>query len=428
VPKDPYLVAIDFGSNSIKLAVAKDSLDEQDKIQVLALVERNSSGIRKGIVTNMSEATEALIDIINQAESIIGLPIRKAIVGINGLGVTFTNSEGLVVVSRQDNEISEPDVDRVIHDSLTKAFGINNNEIIHVIPKSFTIDNQDGIRYPVGMVGSKLEAKTLVVSVESSYLRNFSKVFNQASIDVSNQIFSPIASSDFILTSRQKKAGTVLVDIGYSSTSFIVWENEEIFASGIIPIGSDHITADLAVGLQTTMEMAEEIKKQHLNLGAEVDKEIAEVEMYNEDLQINETFKTKEISQYARARAEEIFLFLNKELRKIGKNSQLPGGAVLTGGGSSLKGIEAIAKDILKLPIFKYTFDRNNVEFVPDYNDDPSFINAISLAAYSLYHNEENNYAGAKNPRQNQHHKNMGNGDKRSGGFMDNMKKFLPWG
>jgi cell division protein FtsA len=424
VPKDPYLVAIDFGSNSIKLAVAKDSLDEQDKIQILALVERSSSGIRRGIVTNMSEATEALIDIINQAESIIGLPIRRAVVGINGLGVTFTNSEGLVIVSRQDNEISETDVDRVIQDSLTKAFGINNNEIIHVIPKSFTVDNQQGIRYPVGMVGSKLEAKTLVVSVETSYLRNFTKVFNQASIDISNQFFSPLASSDFILTNRQKKAGTVLVDIGYSSTSYIVWENEEIFASGIIPIGSDHITADLAVGLQTTMEMSEEIKKQHLDLTDKDEISSEEVEVFNPDLQINENFKLDEINTYARARAEEIFLYLNKELRKIGKNSQLPGGAVLIGGGASLNGIDDVAKDVLKLPIFKYTFDRKTIEFVPDYNNDPSFINSIALAAYTLYHSEESSYNNKMARSASQPRTNSGDG---GSGFMSAVRKILPW-
>jgi cell division protein FtsA len=423
VSKDPYLVAIDFGSNSIKLAVAKDSIDEQDKIQILALVERSSSGVRRGIVTNMSEATEALIDIINQAESIIGLPIRRAIVGINGLGVTFTNSEGLVIVSRQDNEISETDVDRVIQDSLTKAFGINNNEIIHVIPKSFTVDNQQGIRYPVGMVGSKLEAKTLVVSVETSYLRNFTKVFNQASIDISNQFFSPLASSDFILTSRQKKAGTVLVDIGYSSTSYIVWENEEIFASGIIPIGSDHITADLAVGLQTTMEMSEEIKKQHLDLSDTAQKN-EEVEVFNPDLQINEHFKLDEINDYARARAEEIFLYLNKELRKIGKNSQLPGGVVLIGGGASLKGVDDVAKDILKLPIFKYTFDRKVITFVPDYNNDPSFVNSIALAAYTLYHSEESNYNNKMNRTGNQPRSNSGES---GGSFFSKLKGLLPW-
>jgi cell division protein FtsA len=426
VPKDPYLVAIDFGSNSIKLAVAKDSFDEQDKIQILALVERSSSGIRRGIVTNMSEATEALIDIINQAETIIGLPIRQAVVGINGLGVTFTNSDGLIVVGRQENEIIESDVDRVIQDSLTKAFGINNNEIIHVIPKSFTIDNQTGIRYPVGMVGSKLEAKTLIVSVESSYLRNFTKVFNQAEIDITNQFFSPLATGDFILTSRQKKAGTVLVDIGYASTSYIIWENEEIFATGIIPIGSDHITSDLAVGLQTTIEMAEEIKKQHLDLSNEKSNNFDEVEVFNPDIQINESFKLSEINEYARARTEEIFLYLNKELRKLNKNSQLPGGAVIIGGGASLKGIDDVAKDVLKLPIFKYAFDKNNIEFVPDYNNDPSFINAISLAAYTLFHSEESNI-GSKINRGGSNQPRNTSGTTKGGGILESLKKFLPW-
>jgi len=389
VARDPYLVAIDIGSNSIKLAIAKDALDEQDKVQILALVERTSNGIRKGIVTNMSEATEALIETINQAESIIGLPIKRAVFGINGMAVSFTNSDGLIIVSRSDNEILDSDVDRVIQDSLTKAFGINNSEIIHVIPRNFSIDNQAGIRYPVGMIGSKLEAKTLIVSVETSYLRNFSKVIQQAGIEISNQIFTPLASGDFLLSLRQKKAGTILVDIGYTSTSFIVWENEEIFTSGVIPVGSDHITADLAVGLQTTMEMAEEIKKQYVNFYTDSNKEIDEIEMYNADLQINETFQISEVNSVSRARIEEIFMFINRELRKMGKNSQLPGGAVLVGGGSALKGVEEVAKDILKLPIFKYAFDRNVVEFVPDYNGDPAFINVIALAAYSLYHSED---------------------------------------
>jgi cell division protein FtsA len=423
VAKDPYLVAIDVGSNSIKLAVAKDSLDEQDKVQILALVERPSSGIRRGVVTNMSEATEALIETINQAESIIGLPIKKAVVGINGTNIAFTNSEGLVVISRQDNEILENDIERVIQDSLTKAFGINNNEILHVIPRNFTVDNQRGIRFPAGMVGSKLEARTLIVSCETSYLRNFTKVFNQASIDIMDRIFTPLASGDFLLSLRQKKAGTILVDIGYASTSYIVWENEEILGSGVIPIGSDHITADLAVGLQTNMEMAEEIKKQHLDLGNTDDAEIQEIEMYNPDLQINENFKIEEVKRYAKPRVEEIFIYISKELRKLGKNS-LPGGAVLIGGGAALKNIEEVAKDVLKQPIFKYAFDKNVVEFVPDYNNDPAFINSIALAAYSLFHSEDITYTQKLS-------KSSGNPSSRntssSGGLGGIMKNIWPW-
>lgn len=421
--KDPYLVAIDVGSSSIKLAVAKDILDERDKVQILALVERSSSGIKRGIVTNMSEATESLIEVINQAESIIGLPIRRAVVGINGTGVGFTNSEGLVVVSRDENEIAEIDVERVIQDSLTKAFGLQNNEILHVIPKSFTVDNQRGIKYPLGMIGNKLECKTLVVNVETSYLRNFSKVFNQASLEIGDRIFTPLATSDFILSLRQKKAGTVLIDIGYSSTSYIAWEGEEILGSGIIPIGSDHITADLAIGLQTNMEMAEEIKKQHLDLTQVEETDINQVEIYNPDLQINESFKIDQANEYAKPRVEEIFLFISRELRKLGKSS-LPGGAVLIGGGSNLKGVELIARDILKIPIFKYAFDKNLVEFVPDYNNDPSFINCIALAAYSLYHQDENNYSSEKFTKQNFNKKGLPEQNSGVGGFLKNL---LPW-
>jgi cell division protein FtsA len=425
--REPYLVVVDIGSNSIKLAVAKDTLDDQDKVQILALVERESSGIRRGIITNMTEATDALVEVINQAEAIIGLPIKKTVVGVNGTGISFTNSEGLVVVSRSDGEITEGDIDRVINDSLTKAFGIDNAEILHIIPKFYMIDNQGGIRYPAGMIGSKLEVKTLVVSAEQSYLRNFTKVFDQASVDIMDRIFTPLASADFILSLKQKKAGTILIDIGYASTSYIVWENEEICGSGVIPIGSDHITSDLAVGLQTNMEMAEEIKKQHLHLLAKDDTEgIEEVEVFNPDLQINENFRLDEIRSYARPRVEEIFLYINQELQKMGKAGKLPGGAVIVGGGSALQGIDEIARRVLRLPVFKHVFDRRTIEFVPDYNNDPSFINCIALAAYALHNQEEIAYQTRFQRQSGGHNKptRENNSDGGIGGF---MKKFLPW-
>jgi cell division protein FtsA len=438
VAKDPYLVAIDIGSSSIKLAVAKDVLNEQDKVQILALVEGPSNGIKRGVITNMSEATESLIEVINQAESIIGLPIRKSVVGVNGSGVSFINSEGLVIISRKENEVTELDIERVMQDSLQKAFGLMNNEILHVIPKTFTVDNQSGIKYPVGMIANKLEAKTLIVSIETTHLRNFTKVFSQANLDIYDRIYMPLASSDFAISLRQKKAGTVLLDIGHYSTSFIVWENEEVCGSGVIPIGSDHITADLAVGLQTSMEMAEEIKKQYLDLlvprgGNENDDEdidfedldsISEIEMFNPDLQINESFKISQIKEYAKPRVEEIFLFVHRELKKMGKTS-LPGGVILSGGGSSLKGIESVARDILKMPIFRYVFDKSQVEFVPDYNNDPSFINCITLAVYSLYHQEDIDFQ--QRLSHSKPNKYGDSGQDSEGGFRGFLRKILPF-
>ena len=383
--KEPYQVAIDVGSNSIKLCVVKESIDISGKLQVLCLLEGESSGIRKGVITNMSEATESLIDLINQAESVIGLPIKSAIVGVNSPSITFVNSEGLAIISASDMEIRESDVDRVVQDSLTKAFGVQNSEIIHLITKSFTVDNQSGIKSPIGMIGGKLEAKTLIISIDNSYLRNFNKVFDQADINISDTIFTPLATSDYILSTRHKKAGALLIDIGYASTSYIILENEEVVHSGIIPVGSDHITSDLAVGLQTNIEMAEEIKKQYLNLSENTDDIADEIEIYNSDLQTNEKFRYSQIRQYAKPRVEELFIMILRELKKIGKTS-LPGGATLIGGGSSLRGLDEIAKNILKLSTFKHTFDLNTIDFVPDYNNDSAFINCISLAAYSYYH------------------------------------------
>ncbi|GAB4149568.1 MAG: cell division protein FtsA [Patescibacteria group bacterium] len=426
--RDPYLVSIDIGSHSIKVCVVKELLNERDKLQVLALVDRPSAGIRRGVVTNLAEATEALIGAINDTEAIIGLPIRRAVVGLGGISVSFTNSHGLVVVSRADNEITDGDLDRVIQDSLTRAFGLSGNEIIHVIPKNFSIDNQKGIRYPVGMTGSKLEVETLVISVENSYLRNFTKVVNQSNIDVVSQVYTPLATSDFILSQKQKKAGTVVIDIGFSSTAFIVWENEEILASGVVPVGSDHITADLAVGLQTTIEQAEIIKTKYLDLNSNSDVQTIDVE--DPDLHTTSTFSLAEVEEIAKVRAEEIFYLVNKELRKINRQGKLPGGAILVGGGSSLPGVQEVAKETLRLSVFKYNFESGNVVFISDYDSDPKFVNAISLAAYATYHAEDIDYTQSINkPLSRISGGGIGGsrGGDSGGTFWDTIRKVLPW-
>ena len=423
--RDPYLVSIDIGSHSIKVCVVKELLSDRDKLQVLALIDRPSAGIRRGIVTNLAEATEAVITAINDTEAIIGLPIRRSVIGLGGMSVSFTNTHGLVVVSRTDNEITDGDLDRVIQDSLTKAFGISGSEIIHVIPKNFSIDNQKGIRYPVGMTGSKLEVETLVISVENSYLRNFTKVVNQSNIDVLSQIYTPLAASDFILTAKQKKAGTVVVDIGYNSTSYIIWENEEILASGVIPVGSDHVTADLAVGLQTTIEQAEIVKTQYLDLNANSTTQTIQIE--DPDLHNTNTFSLSEVEEIAKLRVEEIFYLLNKELKKVNRQGKLPGGAILLGGGSVINGIQEIAKETLRLSVHKHSFDPEKINFVSDYDGDPRFTNAISLAAYATYHAEDIDYTQAVNKPLSRLSSSISSRGDNGSAFWDTVRKILPW-
>jgi cell division protein FtsA len=384
VATEAYTVGVDFGTSSIKIVVAKQSEDDHNRVQVLSLVEVDSSGIKRGIITNMSEATISLVKALEQTENIIGLPVRRAVFGVNGSGIGFVNSTGLVINTRADGEISEADVDRLVDDARKKAFGINDSEILHIIPKNYRIDNQSGIRNPIGMIGKKIESNILLISIESSFLRNFTKVVEQSGVEMIGQIYPPLASSDFLLTLNQKRAGTVMIDIGSATTSYIVWENEEILSTGTIPVGSDHITADLAVGLQTTIEMADEVKKKYIDLSNTKERELDTVEIHNPDTGTNESYDLREAELYAKARVEEIFVLLNKELKKIGKQGNLAGGGVIVGGGANLAGILDVAKAVLKIPVFKYKFDPTKIDFIPDYNGDPTFVNAISLVSYYL--------------------------------------------
>lgn len=419
---EAYTVSVDFGTNSIKIVVAKPNEEDPTQIQVLSLVEVESSGIKRGIITNMSDATVALVKALEQTESIIGLPIRRAVFGVNGSGIGFVNSTGLVINTRSDGEITESDIDRLVDDARKKAFGINDSEILHIIPKNYRIDNQAGIRNPIGMIGKKLESNILLISIESSFLRNFTKVVEQSGVEMIGQIYPPLASSDFLLTINQKRAGTVMIDIGSASTSYIVWENEEIVSTGTLPVGSDHVTADLAVGLQTTIEMAEEVKKKYIDLSNQKERELDTVEIHNPDTGSNESFDLREAELYARARVEEIFVLLNKELKKIGKQGNLAGGGVLVGGGASLKGILDVAKAVLKIPVFRYKFDPTKINFVPDYNGDPTFVNAIALVSYYLRQEGFGETSG-KSRNLGGLLKNLGSNEGGIGGFFSNLFK-----
>jgi cell division protein FtsA len=418
VANDSYLVAIDIGSNSIKIVVAKRHDDITDKIQVLSLVEVPSAGIRHGIVTNMSEATEALSRAVIQTESIIGLPVKKAVFGISTYGVDFKKSQGLIINSRSDGEITDHDIDRLVEDARKKTLGLEEVEVLHMIPKGYKIDTQSGIRDPRGMIGRRLEASILLITIETSYLRNFMKVIYQASLEATEHVYSPLASSDFLLSNSQKKAGTMLIDIGYSSTSVVIWEDEELYSTQTIPIGSEHITQDLAVGLQTTIEMAGEIKKDYIDLSTDYEPEVETLEMHNPDLGINEKFKLSDANMIARARVVEIFQNVNKVLKKSNLHGKLAGGCLLIGGGVALKGIVDVAKEVLRIPVFKYRFDPSKIEFVTGYDSDPSFTNAIALTAYSLRAGDD------QKPSRNF----LGDGiSKRTGSFFDMVKNVLPW-
>lgn len=436
---DQYLVAIDVGSSSVKLAVASRAMDEKGRVQIFALLERPSFGLRKGIITDMTELSQAVYDLVAEAESVIGMNIREVLIGISSFGVDFVNSDGYIPLSGQ--EVTADDVDRVVYDSLKKAFNLRDKEILQFLPISFGMDDQGGIKNPIGLIGEKLSCRTLTITAEPGIIRNFVRIFHQAELDIIDKLYMPFMASELMLTARQKNLGTILVDLGYSTTSYVVWDNDEMVGSGIINVGSEKITSDLAYGLQTSIDIAEEVKKTHLHLIDDNSGKPGEFEIFDPETQTNYTLNSRKIRRYSQDRVEEIFLLLLKNLYDKFGRTKFAGGLVLTGGGANLQGIHEVARNITGLPTYKCVYNEKDVKFILDFNNDPVYANVISMLTYAMSHPEEigqnrnifdnqtsttrPNYSYTSTKRKN-NNSGPGNGGNNGGGFWSIIKNILP--
>lgn len=346
MPKENILVGIDIGTT--KVAITVGHIDE-GLINIIGFSRTPNAGMRKGIVTDIEDTISALSSALEEAERISGTQITSAYVNIGGAHINCANSKGVVAVSRADGEICASDIARVMEAAQTMALP-PNREIIHVIPKYFTIDGQENITDPIGMSGIRLEVETVVVGGSSSAIKNLMKCFQQAGVKVENMVFSPLASSQMMVTKKQKELGVAIVDIGGSTTSIAIFENGDILHCAVLPIGAAHITNDIAIGLRTSLEVAEKLKIQY---GTAIPENVAENETINLatfDPQDAQKVDRKYVSEIIHARLMEIFAMIREELRKVGKDGMLPAGIVFTGGGSKLEDLIILAKEELRLP------------------------------------------------------------------------------
>ena len=363
-------VGLDIGSSQVRLVIAAK---DEDKWRVLGTSKVPCNGLRKGIVVDIEETTKALNKAAEIAERIAGVPVEKAVVNISGNHVGAQQSRGVVAVSRADGEVSPEDVERVLAaaQAIISPESAANREIIHVVPRSYSLDNQSEIRDPIGMNGMRLEADALIVTGSIPFIRNLSKCLSQAGIEIEGVIASPLAAAEAVLNRRQKELGVVVVDIGVGTTDIAVFEEDQLLYISTLPVGAGHITNDIAIGLKTSIDVAEKVK---LEYGSAVAKEVSPKKEINlSRISKNEegTIKAKEIAEIIEARMEEIFNLVNKELRRIKRDGMLPAGVVLTGGGAKLPGIVDLAKKELHLPAqigFPIRMDG-----VGESLDDPSF-------------------------------------------------------
>ncbi len=378
--KGDIVIGVDVGSSNIRTVIAQ-IFPEEENPRIIGVGVSASSGIRKGAVVDLEEATRSICESLERAEMNSGKKISHAIVSLGGSHVSSQDSKGVVAVGRADGEVVEDDVSRVIN--AAQAISIPaNKEIVHVIPRSYALDDQKDIKDPLGMNGVRLEVDAMIVEGSTPFIRNLAKCLEQAGLDLDDFILAPLAAAKTALTKRQKELGVVLVDIGGGTTSLAVFEENELLHTAILPIGGSHITNDIAIGLRTSIDVAEKIK---LEYGSALPKEISKKEDINlAEIEQNEEgiVSRQHVAEIIEARLEEIFSMVNKELKSIGREKLLPAGVVLTGGTAKIPGAVDLAKDVLALPA--QTGFPMQLGGLIDKVDDPSFVTSVGLILWGM--------------------------------------------
>ena len=372
------IAGLDIGSTAIRLAVAQAGAD--DNLQVIGLAEVPSEGIHKGVVTSIDDAVSAISSCLEKVERMTGSPLEHAWVSINGSHIQAQSSHGVIAVAKPNGEIGEDDVARVVEAAQAVATP-PNYEILHVLPRSFTVDGQAGIKDPLGMTGVRLEVEAQIIEGQTAQVKNLTKCVYRTGVDIDDLVLGILATAEAVVTKRQKELGVAVVNIGGSTTSLLVCEDGDPLHAAILPVGSGHITNDIAIGLRTSIDIAERLKIDYGQASAADVGKREEIDL--SELSVEEgVISRKHLAEIIEARLEEIFSLVDRELGKIDRSGKFPAGIVLTGGGAKLPGVVELAKHQFRLPAtLGYPLEvASPLEKV----NDPAFSTALGLVRWGL--------------------------------------------
>jgi cell division protein FtsA len=375
------IVGIDVGTTKICTLVGE--ADAARGLRVVGVGIAPARGIRKGVVVNVQEATDAIATSIEKAERISGYEIESAYVGLAGAHVSAINSRGVVAVNRGERGIQPADIERAL--DAARAIAVpHNREILHVIPRSYTVDGDDGVRNPLGMQAYRLEVETHIVTGGTSSIHNLVKCVQATDVGIEALVLEPLASGEAVLTDVEREMGVALADIGGGTTDIAIFIEGSIWHTVVLATGGEHITNDIAIGLRTPFTTAEELKIKHGHA-------------YSQSINPNETIDVAAfgeggrqrmprqfLSQIIEARAEEIFDLILQEIKRSGYDGLLPAGVVLCGGTADLAGIRDLARDMLNLPVRIGT--PLDLRGMVDVLDSPAYATSVGLLQWGLHH------------------------------------------
>jgi cell division protein FtsA len=367
-----HFIGLDIGTSSVRCVVGMFDPNGSSTPSIIGHGSAPNQGMRRGAVVHVDEVADAIVHAVTEAERIAGVTIRQATVNVNGSHVGGLNSEGVIAISAANREITPEDRLRV-EEAATIVSLPPNREIVQFFAKNYSLDGQRNIKDPVGMHGVRLEVDAHIVTAASPNLRNLDMALQKAEIMPTHHTVSSLAAAEAVLTRQQREAGVGLVDIGAGTTNLIVFEDGEVQHVAVLPIGGQHITNDLAIGLKTDLDVAEQVKVEHANLKSDAHKTNALVKVGDKA----HNFQFEDIAMIVESRVEELLEYVDKELHKIKRSRKLPGGVVLTGGTAKLPGIDEFAREQLQLPARLGKL--HNVGGLVDTVEDPAYVTVVGL-------------------------------------------------
>lgn len=376
--KRDVVVGLDIGTTKICCIVGElIEKGPNPRIDIVGIGTAPSSGLRKGVVVNIDLTVESIKKAVEEAELMAGVKVSTVYTGIAGGHIKSFNSTGVVAV--KDKEITAQDVQRVIDAAKAVAIPLDR-ETIHVIPQEFMINDQDGIRDPVGMNGVRLEAKVHIVTGAISSAQNIIKCANKAGLNVAEICLEPIASSEAVLCQDEKELGVVLVDIGGGTSDIAIFKNGALVYTGVLPIGGNHITNDIAVGLRTPQGEAEKIKIAYGSCVATLVKPDDTIEVAGVGGRKPRVLSRRLLAEIIEPRVEEIFSLIQKDILKSGYQDLLSAGVVITGGATLLEGMPELAEYVFEMPVKRGL--PHSIGGLRDVVNSPKYATGVGLLKY----------------------------------------------
>ena len=343
-------VGLDIGTTKISCIIADANGDGASGLRVVGVGNAPSEGLRRGVVVDLDKTVASIQRAVDEAERMAGVAVKGVHAGIAGDHIRSINSRGVIAVSRKDNEIGPADLERVVEAAKAVAIPMDR-EIIHVIPQEFIVDDQDGIKDPVGMSGVRLEAEVHIITGAVTSAKNICRAINRAGLKVYDLVLEPLASSHAVLDPDERDLGVVLLDIGGGTTDVAVFFEGSIRHTAIVPFGGSNVTNDIAIGLRTPIDKAEAIKIQHGCALAALVPATQMVTVNGVGGRSDRQISRHVLASMIEPRMEEIFALANKEVKKNHFAELLGGGVVLTGGTSLMAGVVELAEQVFEMPV-----------------------------------------------------------------------------